>query len=188
MQDKMSVIQVIGSLMQKPNLLLDDKYILTTNDFPERFHQIVFSAISNLINSGVSVIGVVEVDSYISKYEKQYKIFNDNNGMKYLEDAIELSNVKNFDYHYNTIKKFSLLKQLKDSGFDVSEIYDDNIIDSKTQEEMQLNFDKMDMNDIINHFDKKLIDIKAIYYEEEADWTTGRKEYAGVKRRIKRNS
>lgn len=167
MQDKMSVIQVIGSLMQKPDLLLDDKYILTTNDFPERFHQIVFSAISNLINSGVSVIGVVEVDSYISKYEKQYKIFNDNNGMKYLEDAIELSNVKNFDYHYNTIKKFSLLKQLKDSGFDVSEIYDDNIIDSKTQEEMQLNFDKMDMNDIINHFDKKLIDIKAIYYEEE---------------------
>lgn len=167
MQDKMSVIQVIGSLMQKPELLLDDKYSLTTNDFPERFHQIVFSAISNLINSGVSSIGVIEVDSYISKYEKQYKIFSDNNGMKYLEDAIELSNLRNFDYHYNTIKKFSLLKQLKEAGFDISEIYDENILDSRLQEEMQEKFDKMDMNDIINHFDKKLIDIKAIYYEEE---------------------
>lgn len=167
MSDKMAVVQVIGCLIQKPDLLLDDRYKLTTNDFPERFHQIVFSAINNLINSGISTLGVVEIDSYLSNYEKQYKIFNDNNGMKYIEDAISLSNIKNFEYHYNRIKKFSLLEQLKSNGFDITEIYDDNILDTKSQEDMQEKFDKMDLNDIINHFDKKIIDIKSLYYEEE---------------------
>jgi replicative DNA helicase len=167
MQDKMAILQVIGSIVQKPELLLDDKYQLSTNDFPERFHQIVFSAISNLINSGVNIIGVIEVDNYISNYEKQYKIYNDNNGMEYLENAINLSIIKNFEYNYNRLKKFSLLNQLKENGFDITEIYDENIIDIKTQEEMQQEFDKMDLNDIINYFDKKIIDIKAQYYDEE---------------------
>lgn len=167
MNDKMAILQVLGSIIQKPDLVLNEKYRLSTKDFPERFHQIVFSAISNLINSGVSTIGVVEIDNYISNYEKQYKIFNDNNGMKYIEDAISLSIINNFDYNYNRIMKFSLLNQLRDNGFDVSEIYDDSLINAKVQEEMQDKFDKMDLNDIINYFDAKLIDIKAIYYEEE---------------------
>lgn len=167
MYDKMAILQVLGSLIQKPELLLNDKYNLNTNDFPERFHQIVFSAIFNLINDGVTTIGVIEIDSYISNYEKQYKIYNDNNGMKYIEDAISLSIVNNFDYNYNRVKKFSLLNQLKIDGFDVSEIYDNSIIDTKIQEEMQEQFDKMNLNDIINHFDKKIIDIKTTYCKEE---------------------
>ena len=32
----MAVLQVIGSLVQKPELLLDDKYHLSVNDFPEK--------------------------------------------------------------------------------------------------------------------------------------------------------
>jgi replicative DNA helicase len=167
MYDKMAVLQVIGSLIQKPELLLDDKYQLSTNDFPERFHQIVFSALSNLINSGANVISVIEIDNYISNYEKQYKIFSDNNGMEYIEQSIALSIVNNFEYNYNRVKKFSLVNQFKDSGFDITEIYDDSIIDAKTQENMQQEFDRMDLNDIINYFDKKIIDIKAQYYDEE---------------------
>jgi replicative DNA helicase len=167
MYDKMAVLQVIGSLVQKPELLLDDKYQLSIDEFPERFHQIVFSAISNLINSGINTLGVIEIDNYISSYEKQYKIYNDNNGMEYLENAIALSIINNFDYNYNRIKKFSLINQFKDSGFDIKEIYDENVIDTKTQEKMQQEFDQMDVNDIINYFDKKIIDIKAQYYDEE---------------------
>jgi replicative DNA helicase len=166
MYDKMAVLQIVGSLIQKPELLLDDKYQLSIDDFPERFHQIVFSAISNLINSGIDVLNIIEIDNYISNYEKQYKIFNDNNGMEYLEQSIALSIINNFEYNYNRIKKFSLLNQFKNTGFDITEIYDDNVIDAKTQEKMQQEFDQMDINDIINYFDKKIIDIKDKYYRE----------------------
>ena len=167
MYDKMAVLQVIGSLVQKPELLLDDKYHLSVNDFPEKFHQIVFSAISNLINSGVNIINEIEIDNYISNYEKQYKIFNDNNGMEYIIEAVKLSIIDNFEYNYNRVKKFSLLNQFKNNGFDITEIYDNNIIDTKTQEQMQQKFDQMDLSDIINYFEKKMIDIKAQYYDEE---------------------
>lgn len=167
MYDKMAILQVVGSLIQKPELLLDDKYQLSLTDFPERFHQIVFSAISNLINSGVNTLSVIEIDNYISNYEKQYKIYNDNNGMEYLENAITLSILNNFDYNFNRIKKFSLLNQFKDQGFDIKEIYDEDVIDTKTQEKMQEEFNRMDINDIINYFDKKIIDIKDKYYRED---------------------
>jgi len=167
MNDKMAILNVIGSIISKPDLLLEDKYTLSTNDFPERFHQIVFSAISNLIHTGIATIGVIEIDNYISNYEKQYKIFSDNDGMSYIEKSTELKKIENFEHDYNKIKKCSLLRDLKNKGFDISEIYDNSIIDVKHQEEMQEKFGKMDLNDIINHFDSKLIDVKETYYKED---------------------
>ena len=85
--------------------------------FLKKFHQIVFSAISNLINSGVNIINEIEIDNYISNYEKQYKIFNDNNGMEYIIEAVKLSIIDNFEYNYNRVKKFSLLNQFKKQWF-----------------------------------------------------------------------
>lgn len=182
MYDKMAILNVLGSLIKKPDLLLDERYSLSTNDFPERFHQIVFTAINNLIHSGVAVIGVVEIDNYISNYEKQYKIFNDNDGMAYIEKAIELTKTENFNHDYNKIKKFSLLRDLKSKGFDISEIYNNDIIDVKYQEEMQEKFDNMDLNDIINYFDKKIIEIKEQYYKEDSQ--VGQQAGKGLKELI----
>lgn len=182
MYDKMAILNVLGSLIKKPDLLLDERYSLSTNDFPERFHQIVFTAINNLIHSGVAVIGVVEIDNYISNYEKQYKIFNDNDGMAYIEKAIELTKIENFNHDYNKIKKFSLLRDLKSKGFDISEIYNNDIIDVKYQEEMQEKFDNMDLNDIINYFDKKIIEIKEQYYKEDSQ--VGQQAGKGLKELI----
>jgi len=167
MYDKMAILNVIGSIIKKPELLLEEKYPLSINDFPERFHQIVFSAISNLIYNGLAVLSVIEIDNYLSNYDKQYKIFNDNDGMSYIEKALELTKIENYEHDYIKVKKYSLLKELKENGFDISQIYDTNILDVKYQEEMQAKFDSMDLNDIINHFDKKLLDVKEIYYKEE---------------------
>ena len=71
----MAVIQVIGSLIKRPTLLLEDSYTLKTMDFPERFHQIIFSAIHNLINTGIKELDTITIDNYISQYEKQYSVF-----------------------------------------------------------------------------------------------------------------
>jgi len=168
MYDKMAILNVLGSLIIKPDLLFEDKYSLTTNDFPERFHQIVFTAINNLIHSGAVSIGVIEIDNYISNYEKQYKIFKDNDGMDYVEKAIEYAKIENFEHDYNKIKKYSLLRDMVKQGFDISEIYNNDIVDIKYQEEMQEKFDNMSLNDIIEHFDKKIAEIKENYYKEDS--------------------
>ena len=65
---------MLGCIMNNPSLL--DEYSLTLIDFNgENFHQIVFSCIFNLYNQGVKVLDCFAIDSFLSTYEKQYKIF-----------------------------------------------------------------------------------------------------------------
>jgi replicative DNA helicase len=163
MKDKMTVLNVIGCLLKKPEFLKDEGYILNVEDFPERFHKIVFASIKNLVDSGVNKITSIEVDSFISKYTKQYKIFTDNDGIDFLEEAKKLANVSNFDFYYNRLKKISLVNELKESGFDTSEIFDDNQVDIILREEMQGKFDEMTLEDILNIYEGKFIKLREAY-------------------------
>lgn len=161
--DKRAIFQVIGSLLQKPNLLDEEKYKLNTDDFPEQFHKICFGAINNLHEQEIEDIDYIMVDSFLSNYDVQYKIFNDNDGIEYLQQALENSKLKNFEYSYNRLMKFSLLRACVDAGFDISDIYDDQILNPKEQEEMMDKFDSMSVQDIINHFEEKQLKIRNVF-------------------------
>lgn len=116
--DRRAVFQVIGGVLQNPTLL--DEYTLTQEDFNgDSFHQIVFSSIYNLHNQGVSIIDCFALDSFISSYEKQYRIFTSNNGIDYVNDAISMCEPENFIYNYNRVKKFSLLRYYVSQNMDM---------------------------------------------------------------------
>lgn len=52
-KNKMAVINVLSGIIQNPLLLMDENYKLTPDDFPERFHKIVFAAVDHLAHNGV---------------------------------------------------------------------------------------------------------------------------------------
>ena len=112
-KDKLSIIQVLGSILQNPSLIIDENYPLTDKDFPERFHKIVFGAMDNLIRNGIQKLTEISIDDFLSKYPKQHKVFTDNDGLDYLANAKQIADVENFEYYYKTLKKFSLLNQLE---------------------------------------------------------------------------
>lgn len=148
---------MIGCLIQNPDLL--DEYCLTPEDFNgEDFHQIVFSSIYNLHNQGVKIIDCFALDSFISGYEKQYRIFTTNNGLDYINDAASMCEPENFIYNYNRIKKFSLLRYYDSQGFDIKPIYDPTIIDPLQQEREQQKFDAYTVEEIIDYVEIKLVD------------------------------
>lgn len=160
-QDKIAIIQVLAGLIKNPSKLSEtDKYQLENNDFPERFHKIIFAALNNLYNSGTEVINEVEIDGFLSKYNIQYEIFNQNNGVEFLQEIQELYKEENFDYYYERLKKFSLVREMKGLGFDVSDIYDDTILNPREREELQKKFDEMTIKDILSIYEEKLIEIK----------------------------
>ena len=78
--NKSAVNEVLGSILTHPELLKEFK--ITTNDFVETFHKLVFGAINNLAKSGVKVIDAVAIDEYLSHYETQYILFKKNNRMQ----------------------------------------------------------------------------------------------------------
>lgn len=167
MYDKSSIIEVLGCLIKKPDLILDENYKLEIDDFPEKFHKIVFGAINNLIMNGVKKIDAIIVDDFLNKYDKQYKIFSDNNGFEYIEKITEISSFENFDFNYKNLKKYSLLRKLKTDGFDISDFYNSDILDLSIQEEIQQRFNNSSIQEIMDYYDKKLIHIKEKYYKEE---------------------
>ena len=162
-KDKLATIQVLGSLIKKPMLLLDERYKLIEEDFPERFHRILYGAIENLIKNGVQNITYVNIDDYLSKYARQYKIFTDNKGTEYIINAVDIAEPENFEYYYNTLRKFGLLNLLQSKGFDTTPIYDPTEIDVDKAAQMQREFDSYSVSDILSMYELNILELKNIY-------------------------
>lgn len=154
-------MQVLGCILKNPLSLADSsKYQLTNDDFPEKFHKIIFASIHNLYEDGTEVINEITVDGFLKDYDIQYAIFNDNDGLEYLERIQELAEESNFEYYYKRLKKFSLIREMDGLGFDIKEIYNDELFDPKEKEKMQEHFDKLSIEDILKIYETKMIEVK----------------------------
>ncbi len=154
------IFQIIGCLMKEPNLLKESKYKLLRKDFPEMFHKSLFASINNLVLQGIGDIDEIAVDNYLSGYEDHYGIFKSNDGMQWLIKAQEKAVISNFEYNYNQLKKFTLLRSYEEKGVYVGDIYNINVIGIKEQEKMQQSFDDMTVKDILNHFKNMQLELE----------------------------
>ena len=163
LQDKYAYLPLFARLMKEPSevLSMSSGYKVTPNDFAEKFHKYLFSAINNLYRDGVTKITKIEVNAYLKDFTDQYRVYKDNGGDEYVDRALELEEVENFDYHYNRVKKFSLLRHYISVGIDISDIYNINVIELKEEEEQSERFNSMSVSDIVKHVDAKIIDIKS---------------------------
>ena len=163
LQDKHAYLPLFARLLKEPSevLSLSSGYKITPNDFVEKFHKLLFSAINNLYRDGVTKITKVEINAYLEDFTDQYRVFNDNGGNEYIDRVVELEEVENFDYHYSRVKKFSLLRHYQAVGIDVSDIYDIHVLELKEEEEQAERFNNLSVADIVKHVDAKIIDIKS---------------------------
>ena len=149
MNEKNDVLQIIGSLMKEPTILSKtDKYCLTLNDFSTRFEKYLFDAINGLYFNGAKTISVLDIMNYLGTNGAATSIFEKNNGAEYLQDSLEFSEVGNFDYYYEHLKKINLLKSCQKMGIDTSNFYCENLTDPRAIEVNQ-NFEKLTIKDII---------------------------------------
>ena len=172
LSDKNAVLQVIGSLMKKPSLLSEkDKYNLQPSDFESRFERYIFIAILNSYTNGAQSLSEIDIDNYLMEHKDQYLLFQQNNGISYLQDALDMSTPENFEYYYNRIKKFNCLKDLKKSGFDISEFYEENELNPR-QFEINQRFETLKPKDIFDGLKRKIYKVEGEYVESDASVTT----------------
>ncbi len=163
MIDKRDTQQILGCLMKKPQLLSEvDKYSFILTDFSTRFERSIFMAINGLYRNGATKIQPIDIENFLEADQVSAKAFKDKNGIEYLQDIIELSEVDNFDFYYNRFKKFNLLKDLKKQGFDVSEFYCEDLTNPKAEEINQA-FNFLFPKDITDTVRKKLLGIESKY-------------------------
>lgn len=162
--DISSLMNVIGNVYKKPDLLdATDKYFFNENDFVDEFHKIVFGAIFNLHQLGVSEITLNAIEDYLSSRPKKKATYDVNKGNEYLLKCAENASLATFDYYYNRMKKMSLLRTYHEMvGMDLSWLYDpDNIFEPKKKQEQEEWLDNSSLVEIANLIDDKIIEIKA---------------------------
>jgi len=150
-----SALMVLGHLLNRPTLLLSDKYKLESDDFTE-FHRIIFWAIRNITANEVKEINEVSVDMFLQCDEARYNVAKKYDFMGFIRSAKELASVDDFDYHYNVIKKYSLLRYYKSLDMSIKEFYDEDIDDREKLEQYEL-------EDIVKYFDKIQAKAKRTY-------------------------
>ena len=162
--DISSLTNVIGNVFNNPKLLdATDKYFFSEEDFVDDFHKIVFGAMFNLHQLGVSEITLNAIDDYLSSRPKKKAIYDVNKGNEYLLKCSENSKITTFDYYYNRMKKMTLFRMYHNMvGMDLSWLYDpDNIFDPKKKQEQEEWLDNSSLEEIANLIDDKLLTVKS---------------------------
>ena len=170
--NKSCIQQVLGSLMKCPQFLSEvDKYCLSISDFSSKFERYVFTAIEGLYRNGAPKITAFDIESYLETNSAGKKIFEQHNGLEYLQDVDDFSNVENFPYYYSKLKKLNLLRDLKKQGFDTSDFYVEDLTSAKAME-INSRFEELSVHDIVTGVKKKLLVLESDYAgtEEVQEW------------------
>lgn len=165
--DITSIIQVIGNVFNNPQLLeFTDKYVITEEDFPDDFHKIIFGSIYKLYELGAKEIGLENINDFLSSRPKSEATFKKQKGEEWLLKASEMAIGTSFDYYYNRLKKFTLLRAYDSYGINVYDIYDpDNILDTKKKQIQEEFLDNSSLELIASKIDEKIEKIKLQYVD-----------------------
>ena len=167
MDDKRNAQQVLGGLMLHPQYLSEiDKYNLSVSDFSSLLERYIFTAIGGLYEDGAKTIRAIDIETRLSTNASAKVVFEKNNGIEYVQDLEMLADPSNFEYYYNRLKKFNLLRDLKKQGFDISDFYEENLVDVRANEINQ-KFESLTIQDIIEQLKKKLLKTEAQYNKTE---------------------
>lgn len=165
--DTISVMQVIGCCYNNPSLLdLTDKYTIIEEDFVQDFHKIVFGSILKLHDLGVDKITLENISDFLSSRPKSEAIFKLNKGEEWLIKISEKALSSSFDYYYQRLKKFTLLREYDKLGVDVTDIYDpDNLMDVRKKQVQEEYLDNSSLTMIADRIDNKISEIRMRYAE-----------------------
>lgn len=156
--------------MERPSLLNDtDKYQIEPNDFPHQLDRYIYSAIYNLYVNGAEKIHTIDIDQYLKSNNSAANLMEKENGIQMLQDCEAFTETGNFNYYYNSFKKFALLRELEKSGRNISQFYCNNPLDP---EYTQINekFEKLKVSDIINRLKSEVATLEDKYnYNNEVE-------------------
>ena len=157
---------LLGVFINKPELCLNVKYKLEKDDLsPSLFQKIIYSVVFNLASGKCKNIDYVEINEFLKKYPSQYQVYKDNDGDSYVCTIKELSEDKldNIEYYYGNIKKLSYIREAREDGDDISFFWDEN----KTDTDNLSKVDSFKMEDIIEYYEKKIMDRKHKYQNKK---------------------
>lgn len=149
--------------MNKPELLSElDRYRLDTSDFSQSLDRFIFAAIYNLYIGGAEKIHTADIDNYLKTNAVAAQVLEKENGLQFIQDCEAQSDCSNFSFYYARLKKINLLRDLSKNGYDISEFYCEDHLDSKYYE-INERFENLSVNDILNKIKGNVASLEGKY-------------------------
>lgn len=146
--------------MNNTQLLFNPSYPLAKTDFdPEPVHRIIFIATCKLAEAGAGNVSEVEIDNYVKDYPAQYEILNESNFLDFVPTVKELCSLESFELYYTTLRKFSLLRELKEEGYNIAPYFDEML--DETEQMAKLN--KWTIGEILTDIEFKSAKLRTKY-------------------------
>ena len=166
--DSTAIMQVIGTVFKNPQILdYTDKYTVIEDDFADEFHKVAFGAIYKIHELGADKITLENISDFLTSRPKSAAIFKAQKGEEWLLKVADSCLPEAFDYYYNRLKKFTLLRAYDNYGIDVSDIYDaDNILDTKKKQIQEDLLDNSTLEQIAAKVDNKIEGIRLKYVDD----------------------
>ena len=114
---------------------------------------------------GTRQINVQAIEQYLQNKPVSYAIYKANDGARFLKTAEENADLANFDYYYETTKKFTLLREYANIGYDVSWIYDPDELNQQIRERKTQYFNSLSLVDIADLIDERIDRVRATYVD-----------------------
>lgn len=154
--DTTCTVQVIGNIYNNPSLL--EKVYLTNDDFPNKFHKIVYGTLYNLyFNNKITDFSENVILDYLENKPKAEAVFKSGGGIDFVRNCAENAEETGFNYYVERLQKMTLLRQFSKIGVDVSDILDeDNLIDTKKKEKQEEWLNNASLTDISDRIQKQI--------------------------------
>ena len=172
LSDSMAYRQIIGCLMYKPLLFLEYPDI-QPQDFDFKPAKVCLYTIKKMYEAGATALTPLEVDQEIARNgASAIQAYESENGLNFLKEAYEHAQLGNFELYYNRLKKYSLLRKLKQQHYDISEYFieDKDSKDPALETKLIDKLEKATLNDILNSVEKG-------YNEIRNEFTNGKSQH-----------
>lgn len=166
-QSVSSIEQVLGSICQNPNLILESN--LEPTDFVSKFHKIVFAVLNNLARQGYQTIDILAINEYLQGQPQALIVYQEAKGDEEIQNMVEKALPSNFEANVKMVKKFSLLRDLYQKGIDISSWYDFETFDPNEIAEQNSKLFNTDIKEVIDDFMVTVTDITTPYMTDNED-------------------
>lgn len=157
--DKAACRNILGCLMKNTLLFLEYPG-LTERDFDSRISVILFATIKRMYENGKTSITPYELDQEIQNWEACAEQYKNAKGIEQVMDCYDYSNLSDYEYCYNRVRKLTLLRRLKREHYDISAFYKDDYDTYREEEEAVKRLDKATIEDILTGVEGKFNKIR----------------------------
>lgn len=163
------IFSLLGILLNDPKKVLDRDVHFDLKDFPSPFHKVVWGAIDNLVESGIQDdISELDVMNYLGNFKKSEEVFNASDGVQQIHDMKATAKPASFKRSYQTVKKYSILREYVSAGVDISDIFPINSTDIDELNEGAKKVESMTPDELTDYFSGKVLQIKNEWREKNS--------------------